>query len=258
MSPAYGATSNTLWYDWCLATDHPSHEVTDEAVAAFWRDLPASPRTLRARTPAEPTTHAPDVSPILPTVPVWRRIVGVRGRRDAFVLALLGCGLTRRQIRDISADALPTPPRGGIPRACLACAFTRWLRIVLPATRGWRVEVLDVVAPAQRDDLTTHDCDTPLPPGWEGATTLVPSIDKHGWVTDRALSTRAITAILAARRGEAARLSPDDVDTRGAWAGHRVARDIDYAQLAADYDSAAQRADELLAATELLLAVVDV
>jgi hypothetical protein len=97
------------------------------------------------------------------------------------------------------------------PGACQACASTRWLRTAALAHHRSRAAVREhFLRPPQHHEGTAeplgmagagHDCARPVDPGWREAWQLLPAIDQHGWITDwRPMSTRAITAVIAARQ----------------------------------------------------------
>lgn len=141
-----------------------------------------------------------------PTVQQGKNVASaLRGRRDGFLIVLFAhLGLTRQQIREVATrDVRVDPlrirgvpiPRGGRPAACLACAVTRWLRVILPAELGFRNDIRRHINPRAYDPHL-HDCDEALDADWQHATTLVPGIDQHGWVnTHRPVSTRTLSAI---------------------------------------------------------------
>lgn len=129
----------------------------------------------------------------------------LRARRDGFIIVLFGLlGFTREEIRRVTpADVLLDPltiqglpvQRGDDQATCPACAVTRWLRVVMPAELGFRNDVRSVLDP-RAFDPDIHDCDEGLEQDWTHATTLVPAIDKHGWVDAHCgVSTRSVSAI---------------------------------------------------------------
>ncbi|MFL0361175.1 hypothetical protein [Curtobacterium flaccumfaciens] len=141
-----------------------------------------------------------------PTVQKGKSVASaLRGRRDAFLIVLFAhVGLNRRQIRDVTGGEIGVDPltirgvqvpRGDQSASCMACAVTRWLRVVMPAELGFRNDVRAVIDPRAYDP-DIHDCDEGLEHDWRHATTLMPAIDKHGWVdAHRAVSTRSLSDI---------------------------------------------------------------
>jgi len=132
---------------------------------------------------------------------------GLRGRRDAFVVVLFAyLGYSRQQLRSVTpADVTTDPltvqghriPQGDDPASCPACAVTRWLRVVVPAELGRRTEVTEILDP-RAFDAAVHDCEGWLDDEWTSATTLLPAIDQHGWVSAHTeISTRTVSAIAA-------------------------------------------------------------
>ncbi|MBF4616197.1 hypothetical protein [Curtobacterium sp. VKM Ac-1376] len=129
----------------------------------------------------------------------------LRGRRDAFVIVLFAhLGLNRQQIGEVIAGDIRVDPltirsaqipRDDPPASCMACAVTRWLRVVMPAELGFRNDVRAIIDPRAYDP-DIHDCDEGLEHDWRHATTLVPAIDQHGWVdAHQSVSARTLSAI---------------------------------------------------------------
>lgn len=169
---------------------------------------------------------------------------GIVGRRDAALVALIcTAGLTRRQTQALRTSPSATqgePRRSGTagesglpalaaterPGLCPACALTRWQRVATTTvTAGWRTvrnhlaDLGDITA----ENELTHDCTRPASEltddkdgGWvpghtaprESDSRPVPlfcAIDRHGTPqTGYPLSTRSVTAIIAARLAAAA------------------------------------------------------
>ncbi|UFU15261.1 hypothetical protein LQK89_06095 [Curtobacterium sp. C1] len=152
---------------------------------------------------------------MLATIPKYRYPIGLRGRRDAFLIVLLGTlHLTREQARTITpADVAVTSiirirghvvPSSDDPVSCAACAVTRWLRIVGPVWTGFRGDVIRLLDPT-KGNLDRHDCEQPVPGEWRRAEQLLLPLDVHGWArTGASLSGRSMTSIIPARRAAAA------------------------------------------------------
>ncbi len=155
------------------------------------------------------------VGKVLAAIPKYRCPIGLRGRRDAFLIVLLGfLHLTREQARTITpADVAVTSivricghvvPSSDDPVSCAACAVTRWLRIVGPVWTGFRGDVIRLLDPT-RGNLNRHDCEQPVPGEWRRAEQLLLPLDVHGWArTGVSLSGRSMTSIIPSRRAAAA------------------------------------------------------
>lgn len=223
---------------WCAATGHTPLPADVATIEQFLTVFPASASTqrLRRRTirahhlaaglpdliPTEPARvwprrESPDadaVEQVLAAIPKYRFPIGLRGRRDAFLTVLLGTlHLTRQQARTVTPDDVAVTsivrirgivvPSAENPVSCAACAVTRWLRIVGPVWVGFRGDVIRLLD-ATRADLNLHDCEQPLPGEWRRAQQLLLPLDVYGWArTGTALSGRAITSIIPARRAAA-------------------------------------------------------
>jgi hypothetical protein len=152
---------------------------------------------------------------VLAAIPKYRYPIGLRGRRDAFLIVLLGVlHLTREQARTITpADVAMTTiirtrghvvPSSDDPASCAACAVTRWLRIVGPVWTGFRGDVIRLLDPT-KGTLDRHDCEQPVPGEWRRAEQLLLPLDVHGWArTGVILSARSMTSIIPTRRAAAA------------------------------------------------------
>ncbi|QKS12730.1 hypothetical protein HUN58_15010 [Curtobacterium sp. Csp1] len=182
---------------WCEAAGHESLPATAATIEQFLTLFPGSASTQRLRRRAIrghhleaglpdpipvvearvwPRPEAPDqaaVGEVLAVIPKYRYPIGLRGRRDAFLIVLLGVlHLTREQARTITpADVAVTsiirirghvPPSTDDPVSCAACAVTRWLRVVGPAWTGFRGDVVRLLDPT-KGNLDRHDCEQPLP-----------------------------------------------------------------------------------------------
>jgi hypothetical protein len=221
---------------WCVAWSRQSLPADPATVEEFLQCFPASASTQRLRRQAIRHRHIaaghtdptppPDaqrvlsvgqdqVEQILASIPKFRFPVGVRGRRDAFLVVLLGAlQLSRGEARAIgSADidldgsmrvAGVEVPVAADPSRCAACAVTRWLRLVGSVWSGFRGDVLGLVDPT-RGTLAAHDCRVPVVGEWRRAEQLLLPLDTHGWArTGAALSARSISAIAPRRRDHAA------------------------------------------------------
>lgn len=224
---------------WCTTTGHEPLPAAPATVAQFLTRFPAGASTQRLRRRAIrahhlaagladpiptvpprvwPRPEAPDhtaVGEVLAVIPKYRYPIGLRGRRDAFLIDLLGVlRLTRQQAQAITADDVAVTsivrirgtvvPSADDPAACAACAVTRWLRIVGPVWAGFRGDVIGVLDPT-KGNLNQHDCEQPLPGQWRRAEQLLLPLDVHGWArTGVTLSGRSMTSIIPTRRAAAA------------------------------------------------------
>lgn len=151
---------------------------------------------------------------MLAAIPKYRYPVGLRGRRDAFLIVLLGVlYLTREQARTITpADVAVTSivrirghvvPSSDDPTSCAACAVTRWLRIVGPVWTGFRGDVTRLLDPT-KGTLDRHDCEQSIPGEWRRAEQLLLPLDVYGWARiGVTLSGRSMTSIVPSRRAAA-------------------------------------------------------
>jgi hypothetical protein len=224
---------------WCTVTGHEPLPATAATIEQFLTQFPGAASTQRLRrhairahhlaagypdpiptVPARvwPRREAPDraaVETVLAAIPKYRYPVGLRGRRDAFLIVLLGVlRLTRQQAQAVTADDVAVTSivriRGTVipstddPAACPACAVTRWLRIVGPAWTGFRGDVISMLDPT-KGNLDQHDCEQSLPGQWRRAEQLLLPLDVHGWArTGVTLSGRSMTSIIPTRRAAAA------------------------------------------------------
>lgn len=220
-----------LFADWCAAADKPALPTTVATVEAFLSAVPGRPDTQRKRLRAIRRAHANERAHFPVTLPAWSVPVrhgdtwvdvrtaleqlptagprlGLRARRDGWVITLVGeLGMTRGQAREVThKDVVLFPqisvagrvvPRDAKPARCPRCAVTRWLRVVEAAYLGRRGEVQLTL----RDEDDGHDCGRGLDGSWRTAEVLMPAIDRHGWVSTSApLTDRAITTIMKARQ----------------------------------------------------------
>lgn len=230
----------SLYRDWALATNRNPYLSSPADLEPFLRQNPCGPSIakLRARAvsvrmgwvdePSGEATHLawPGANELLLSLPeALERIDpsgwpgGFRGRRDAFLLVLLGhVGLTRRQALDTRADGFEWTPEGwqlqgdliasnpsGSPATCLSCAVSRWFG-VLGENDHWSSSSARTFI-ARSSQLLTHDCQSPLlhrPDSyWREAHVLLPAIDRHGMTSmpvHSPMSERAVTSVLSTRR----------------------------------------------------------
>ncbi|WP_194654730.1 hypothetical protein [Curtobacterium flaccumfaciens] len=224
---------------WCAATGHEPLPAAPATVEQFLARFPGAASTQRLRRRAIrahhlaagledpiPTVPArvwprPDdrdhtaVGQVLAAIPKYRYPIGLRGRRDAFLIVLLGVlHLTRLQAQAVTADDVAVTsivrvrgtvvPSADDPAACAACAVTRWLRIVGPVWAGFRGDVIGMLDPT-KGNLDQHDCEQPLTGQWRRAEQLLLPLDVHGWArTGVTLSGRSMTSIVPTRRAAAA------------------------------------------------------
>jgi hypothetical protein len=223
---------------WCTATRHEPLPATAATIEQFLTQFPGAASTQRLRRHAIrahhltagladpiPTVQArvwprqkvPDraaIETVLAAIPKYRYPIGLRGRRDAFLIVLLGTlHLTREQARTITPDDVAVTsiirirghivPSSDEPASCAACAVTRWLRIVGPVWTGFRSDAIRMLD-ATKGNLDRHDCEQPLPGEWRRAEQLLLPLDVHGWArTGVALSGRSMTSIIPDRRAAA-------------------------------------------------------
>ena len=224
---------------WCEAAGHESLPTTAATIGQFLTLFPGSVSTQRLRRRAIrahhlaagfpdpiptvearvwPRSEAPNhaaVGEVLAAIPKYRYPIGLRGRRDAFLIVLLGTlHLTREQARTIAPDDVAVTsivrisgqvvPSSDDPVSCAACAVTRWLRIVGPVWIGFRGDVIRLLDPT-KGSLDRHDCEQSLPGEWRRAEQLLLPLDVHGWArTGVSLSGRSMTSIIPSRRAAAA------------------------------------------------------
>lgn len=269
-----------LFEDWCVAASMPSIPVTIEVVQGFLAEFDAAPstkhrivRSIRsfARSerlaidfppqPSPSTVRSGDewasVREALAQLPTTRFPVGLRGRRDGWVLLTLGeLGLTRRQVRalqpvDVQVSSGVVNVAGSVverdadPRRCPACAATRWLRVVEAACAGRRAEVREQLY-VESDG--SHDCAVPVFSPHPSAS-LLPAIDRHGWVhAGRPMTLNAISVVMRFRQ----RLGERPVEYTAPVLSGRFMH-LTSAELADAYDEVDAQLTELLARTELVL-----
>lgn len=269
-----------LFVDWCSSMDLPSLPADADTVAEFLHAFPTSNRAQGRRVKAIrkhhqaagltldlPTGSAPSawrsgggwatLPQALAQLPVYRHPKGLpmalRGRRDAWLLILVGVlGLSRSTARDLPESAVVLFPQltiaGGLvrpsdpPAECPSCAVSRWLRVAGAASFGWRQDIIEAISPVG-NPLGVHDCRAGLDGAWRRASTLLPSIDRHGWVSADAMSVRAISATMALRQVRGERDLPEQpVAVRSSGRFARATMN----ELADAYDDVDERAAALL------------
>lgn len=269
-----------LFVDWCASMDAESLPASAETVAGFLRAFPAPLEAQGQRVRAIRKAHGRAGAPLsLPTTqrptliregaqwaPLPRALAqlptfqhrknfqtALRARRDGWLLVLTGVvGLSRNDAREVAQTDVVLFPRltikgVPIPKAepaaeCPACAVARWLRVAGAASFGWWNEVKELVSPVGVDE-SLHDCLVGLDGAWRQAATLLPAIDRHGWVAGGPMSTRAISTTMAYRQSlgsvaEISRRTPTVATGRFANATTN--------ELADAYDDVDQRAAALL------------
>ncbi len=226
---------------WCEAAGHESLPATAATIEQFLTLFPGATSTQRLRRhairahhlaaglpvpiptvaarvwprPEAPGSDQVAVGEVLAAIPKYRYPIGLRGRRDAFLIVLLGVlHLTREQARTIAPDDVAVTsivrirghvvPPSDDPASCGACAVTRWLRIVGPVWTGFRGDVIRLLDPT-KGNLDRHDCEQPVPGEWRRAEQLLLPLDVHGWArTGVSLSGRSMTSIIPSRRAAVA------------------------------------------------------
>lgn len=207
---------------------------TMEQLTAFFAAVPVAASTATARVSALRAAHrltgamfpvppAPPMSPVragegwltaedaIAGMPVTRYPVGLVGRRDAFLLLLLGpLRLTYGDAQKVTAGSVEVGlditvagtvlPRAADAASCWRCVVTRWLRVFGPAALGFRYTVGEILDPTVFTDA--HDCDVvAVTDEWRVAPFLLPAIDRHGSLSPhRPLSSRTMATITARRQ----------------------------------------------------------
>ncbi|WIE74152.1 hypothetical protein [Curtobacterium sp. MCJR17_020] len=223
---------------WCAATGQAALPAAPAAIEQFLAAFPGAASTQRLRRssirahhlaagypdpfpalqgrvwPHQSAPHSVAVREVLAAIPKYRYPLGLRGRRDAFLIVLLGVlHLTRREAQTVTADDVAVTsivricgkvvPSADDPAACAACAVTRWLRVVGPVWTGFRGDLIGLLDPT-RGNLDVHDCEQPVPGEWRRAEQLLLPVDVHGWArTGVSLSGRSMTSIVPTRRAAA-------------------------------------------------------
>lgn len=266
-----------LFVDWCASMDTEALPTTAAAVSDFLAAFPAPIETQGRRVKAIRRAHDRAGRPLmLPTasrpsalreggewaqvpralaqVPKYqhdkRFAAAVRGRRDAWLIVLVGIlGLSRNDARNLHHSDVRVFPQLSIkgipigrvesPSECPKCAVTRWLRIAGAASFGFWNEVKATVRPDGTNEVT-HDCATGLDGVWRQANTLLPAVDRHGWVAADPMSARAISAAMALRQALGAEMTILGTRTHAPATGRFA--DATMNELAAAYDDVNERA----------------
>ena len=207
-----------LFHDWCIAADQTALPASPTVIAQFFQEVPAAASTQAKRLQAIRRVHREHGEPLalpeaVPASP-WREgegwldlnttiarcpasgwTAGLAGRRDAFLAVLIGaCRLTREQARTVTGKDIRQRRDGSWaihgqqlevtpePAECPACAVVRWLT-VLDLWDGWgRSSLRSHLASARRND--EHVCMDAHEHGGLVVQTLLPAIDKYGWLAD--------------------------------------------------------------------------
>ncbi|KQO98725.1 hypothetical protein [Leifsonia sp. Leaf264] len=281
----------SLFRDWCEATDIDAVPAGRTAVAAFMATFPAAPSTWRRRIQAirgglEEAGYSLDwAKPAVASVfregerwatarqaiaqlPTVRFPTGLRGRRDAWLVLLVGeLGFTRREAQQITETDISLFPeltirgrtvhRAEDPAECPRCAATRWLRVYGPAAFGFSNETKEILNP-WGETPGVHDCSVGLDGVWRVAetrspvTTMMPSVDVHGWLgTEAALSLTSISKIVH----DAQRItSTREVVVRGPVRRYTADEQKQMShELADELDDVNEQLDALFALTKQLL-----
>ncbi len=268
-----------LFTEWCASWDLGPLPATPEIVERFLHDHPGAPSTRLQRVRAIRLRHEAagvpftlerngpgpatlwrqddtrlDVRAAIGQQPRYRFPVGVRGRRDAFLILLAGeLGMTRTHIHGLGPDSVRLDgdstwvekKRLGWepdPRRCPACVARRWLQVVtvllVDRDRAATRALLDIQG-ATPDE---HDCQKPVEPGWQQVSHLVTAVDRWGWVpTDPSVSPRAITTIISPLRVPTERV--EDLTYKKLEGG--TFKDLTSAELAAKQDEVLDEVDAL-------------
>ncbi|MGK3708856.1 hypothetical protein [Arthrobacter sp. IK3] len=227
----------SLFMDWCTAADVSPLPAAAETVAEFFRDVPAASSTRRRRLQAIRRVHAEagaalalpvyepdkpwrlgpgwlDLSETLRRAPLAGWPGGLAARRDMFLAVLIGeCGFSREQAREVPASSVRQDLDGTWligrhrvactpePGPCPSCAVARWMEVLRIWDDRGKHSVRSRIAGYR--PTGEHECREPAGPVGDGVHTLLPGIDRHGWLSDwEPLSARSISAVLAYRQDE--------------------------------------------------------
>ena len=269
----------SLFQDWCSARGLISLPTAPETLNQFLRAVPGHPSTdhrrlrairrahlnARAVLPIELPTRASTlrsgdgwvpISRALAQLPTLRFPVGLRGRRDGWIIVLIGeLGMTRREALavteadvhlhpDLRIAGLPVR-RTEIATECPSCAVYRWLRVLGPSSVGRRDELHATLDPRGVDD-SAHDCAIGLDGVWRQAEVLTPAIDRYGWVSRVTISRKSASTVMRERQAGAE--EPTRGSARSPVAGRY--QEATSAELAIAYDEVDALLADLLARTE--------
>jgi hypothetical protein len=190
------------------STDHRRQRAIRRAHQAAGMEpptaLPTMASTIRTGPGYVPAHQA------LAQLPYTQSTAGLRARRDGWLIVLLAVlGMTRYEASSIIESDVQLFPglrvagrtvsKADSPAECPACAVTRWLRVVGPASFGDRGAVRDIVSQsALVGDV--HDCGAGLDGTWRLAATLLPAVDRRGYITSVPVSGTTMSAVMAARQ----------------------------------------------------------
>ncbi|ROR76036.1 hypothetical protein SAMN06295974_3817 [Plantibacter flavus] len=274
-----------LFVDWCVSMSLAPLPTSGATTEAFLEAFPAAAATqirrrrvihkqnsavgVASEAPVSSALRHGDgwasVSRALAQVPKYHYPTGfqeaVRGRRDGWLIVLVGVlGMNRQQAVDVTTDDVTVSPhlsicgqaveRSESADECAACAVTRWLRVVGDLTPWFNKAAITRVVSPIGVEQSSHDCGVDVDRAWKDATTLLPSINRHGHPVDSPLSLRSISATMARRQqfGEVATIQEYTVRTGGRFANATSS------ELAAAQDDVDARLDEMSAWLKALLA----
>ena len=193
--------------------------------------------------------------------------MGFRGRRDAWLLVLLGeVGLTRRAATQVTTSDIRLTetglllaghevPTAAQPLACPRCAATRWIRAAILA-QDWGRASLRAAFMSESPTPAEHDCETPLPPNWNEIWELLPAVDRHGWTAPwRPMSLRSVSAVLAYRQAATMVSQPEEPRGSEIEDCYEVPEPSPWRNLS--MDELLERLDEQMAATDEVLRRVE-
>ncbi|MCG2624452.1 hypothetical protein LVY72_21420 [Arthrobacter sp. I2-34] len=285
-----GAASRqwSLFRDWCTAAGLDPLPTTAEAIAQFLREVPAAPATQAKRVQTirrihreagavlalpEPVAGRPwregegwlDLAGTLACCPVDGWTQGLAGRRDAFLAVLAGaCGFTREQARAVvPADIRPDRDTGWMirdvplertadPVGCPACAAARWLEVLGRLDGRGRASAQSCLTGYRPGG---HDCLEPPAPAALEVPTLLPAIDRYGWLADWApLTARSISAILAYRQDASRQPAVDHGPPEREGERREDYQRASMQELAEILDVLERKADEALRASDAVIA----
>jgi len=241
-----GAGVSALWAifrDWCTAAGLPALPTTADVIAEFFREVPAAPATRAKRLQVIRRVHREtgeilalpvtvpelwrdgdgwlDLTETLTRCPVNGWTAGLAGRRDGYLAVLAGaCRFTREQARSVGVREIGQDREGnwdirgmllartGDPAGCPACAVARWLQTLIRWEDQGRASVRSWLTGYWPDG--GHACLEPSGHGGLDLPTLLPGIDKHGWLADWApVTARTVSAILAHRQDASRQPGPE-------------------------------------------------
>ena len=193
---------------------------------------------------------------------------GVAARRDALVIVLVARGFTRARVYGLRPSAVSIFPETVIdglaleghrdPVLCPRCALVRWVQVLAAFRDRSGRDIEELLTEARASAGVSHDCLTPIEPGWETMQWLIPPVDQHGALAlGGPISGRALTAMLSRRftpqAGSApAPTSPAATPRAGHAGGRRPTRE-EQEQIGQLYTSIDEQADALTARIQALL-----